>query len=77
MHHYGHLPDGSIIRGRVKGDRDPGYGSTSKIIAECGVCLAKDDLDAPGGEYTPASAMAESLLPRLTQKAGLSFEIVD
>ncbi|MDJ0701611.1 MAG: saccharopine dehydrogenase NADP-binding domain-containing protein [Woeseiaceae bacterium] len=73
----GKLADGSIIRSRVSGDRDPGYGSTSKIIAECGVCLAKDELDTPGGVYTPASAMAAALLPRLTQNAGLSFEIVD
>ncbi len=73
----GKLPDGSAVRGRVSGDRDPGYGSTSKIIAECGVCLAKDDLDTPGGVHTPASAMAASLLPRLMQKAGLTFEIVD
>ncbi|MDJ0699832.1 MAG: saccharopine dehydrogenase NADP-binding domain-containing protein [Woeseiaceae bacterium] len=77
LHHYGHLPDGSIIRGRVKGDRDPGYGSTSKIIAECGVCLAQNDLDKSGGVYTPTSVMAEALLPRLTQNAGLSFEIID
>src|SRR3954462_5976175 len=28
-------PDGRQVRAVVKGDRDPGYGSTSKMISEC------------------------------------------
>src|ERR1700735_2801478 len=32
-------PDGRQVRASVKGDRDPGYGSTSKMIAECALCL--------------------------------------
>ena len=73
----GHLPDGTVLRTRITGDRDPGYGSTSKMLAESAVCLAKDDLETGGGVLTPASAMAAPLLQRLQDNAGLSFEMVD
>jgi len=73
----GKLADGRRIRGRITGDRDPGYGSTSKMLAESAVCLALDDLDSGGGVLTPASAMAAALFARLQANAGLSFEIVD
>ena len=56
--YIGVLPDGTEIRGRVTGDQDPGYGSTSKMLSECAVCLAKDELDAAGGVWTPAAVMA-------------------
>jgi short subunit dehydrogenase-like uncharacterized protein len=59
----------------VTGDRDPGYGSTAKMLGEAAVCLAKDDLAAGGGFWTPASAMGEPLLERLRKHAGLTFEI--
>ena len=73
----GVLPDGSLLRSRITGDQDPGYGSTSKMLSECAVCLAKDDIKVGGGVWTPASSMAEPLLKRLTENAGLSFEIRD
>ncbi|MEO0319651.1 MAG: saccharopine dehydrogenase NADP-binding domain-containing protein [Pseudomonadota bacterium] len=62
----------------VKGDRDPGYGSTSKLIGEATVCLA---LDTPktatrGGVWTPAAAMGDALIDRLSTRAGLSFSVV-
>ena len=72
----GQLPDGTVLKTRITGDRDPGYGSTSKMLAESAVCLAKDDLGSGGGVLTPAAAMAEPLLKRLRDNAGLSFEIV-
>lgn len=74
---YGTLPDGQIIQGKVKGDRDPGYGSTSKMLAECAVCLALDAEKLPksAGVLTPSAAMGEVLLERLVQNAGLSFEV--
>jgi len=59
----------------VRGDRDPGYGSTSKMLAESAVCLAQDLLTSPGGVLTPASAMGEALLARLTENAGVSFDL--
>jgi short subunit dehydrogenase-like uncharacterized protein len=73
----GKLPNGDSIRTKITGDRDPGYGSTSKMLSECAVCLAKDDLPAGGGVWTPASVMAKPLLKRLTENAGLTFEVVD
>jgi len=42
-------PDGRQARASVKGDRDPGYGSTSKMIAECAICLLRDTPDVPAG----------------------------
>lgn len=77
LNQYGTLPDGALLKSRISGDRDPGYGSTSKMLAECGVCLARDDLDSDGGVLTPAVAMGAALLERLEDNAGLSFEIVD
>jgi short subunit dehydrogenase-like uncharacterized protein len=72
----GTLPDGTIVRARIKGDRDPGYGSTSKMISECAVCLALDDLSSRGGVLTPATAMGRPLYKRLQDNAGLTFEFI-
>lgn len=73
----GELPDGTVLKTRITGDQDPGYGSTSKMLSECAVCLAIDELDSPGGVLTPAAAMARPLLERLQTKAGLTFELRD
>jgi short subunit dehydrogenase-like uncharacterized protein len=73
----GKLADGTTVRGTVTGDQDPGYGSTSKMLSECAVCLAKDKLEIGGGVLTPASAMAGPLLKRLRENAGLTFELSD
>ena len=73
----GKLPDGTMVRGKITGDQDPGYGSTSKMLSECAVCLAKDDLDASGGVFTPAAVMAKPLIERLRGNAGLTFELRD
>ena len=77
LEQIGRLADGRQIRGRITGDRDPGYGSTSKMLSESAVCLALDDLDSEPGVLTPAAAMAAPLLKRLRENAGLSFEIRD
>jgi short subunit dehydrogenase-like uncharacterized protein len=63
------------MRARVTGDRDPGYGSTSKMLSESALCLAQDPLETEGGFWTPASAMAEPLMERLVANAGLTFEL--
>ena len=60
---------------RVTGDRDPGYGSTSKMLGEAAVCLAIDQLDCAGGFWTPASAMGQPLIERLQENSGLTFSI--
>jgi len=64
------------ITGRVTGDRDPGYGSTSRMIAESAVCLARDPVEVSGGFWTPASAMDGKLHTRLEQNAGIRFEVL-
>ena len=68
---------GKSLRARVTGDRDPGYGSTSKMLAESAVCLAQDELAAEGGCLTPAAAMGDALLQRLRASAGLTFDILE
>jgi short subunit dehydrogenase-like uncharacterized protein len=59
----------------VKGDKDPGYGSTSKMIAESAMCLLLDATQTPGGIWTPASAMGHALVARLEAHAGLRFQV--
>jgi len=68
--------DGETVEARVTGDMDPGYGSTSKMITESAICLVQDCPNLKGGIYTPAPAMGEKLIKRLTDKAGLTFDIV-
>ena len=67
--------NGDRIRATVTGDKDPGYGSTSKIISEAAICLVKDCTDLGGGIYTPAAAMGLTLVARLESHAGLTFSI--
>ncbi len=71
----GQLNDGSLIKARVTGDRDPGYGSTSKMLSESAVCLAKDEIPVGGGFWTTASAMGDLLRQRMIDNAGLTFAI--
>jgi short subunit dehydrogenase-like uncharacterized protein len=68
-------PDGRQVRASVKGDRDPGYGSTSKMIAECAICLLREASEISGGIWTPGAAMGNRLIKRLADHAGLSFEV--
>ena len=72
---FADLEEGSI-GARVTGDMDPGYGSTSKMIAESALCLVQDCSNLAGGIYTPAPSMGEKLIDRLIKKAGLTFDIV-
>lgn len=71
----GHDAAGHEVRVGVKGDRDPGYGSTSKMIAEAAVCLLTEVSATPGGIWTPASAMGQPLLTRLQRHAGMQFAL--
>ena len=68
-------PDGREVRAAVKGDRDPGYGSTSKMISECAICLLRDTPDVAAGIWTPGAAMGDKLIKRLVDHAGLTFEV--
>jgi short subunit dehydrogenase-like uncharacterized protein len=70
----GFAPDGRQIRVAVRGDRDPGYGSTSKMVAECAIAL-REAADVAGGIWTPGAALGRRLMARLASHAGLSFEV--
>ena len=76
---FGQTADKDSINTKVTGDKDPGYGSTSRMLAQAALCLAQDisKEEVGGGFWTPASAMGDSLLTRLEEHAGLSFEVVD
>jgi short subunit dehydrogenase-like uncharacterized protein len=74
----GRTGDGRTLRVRVTGDRDPGYGSTAKILGQTAACLTQDvAADVPGGFWTPASLFGDLLLPRLEKRAGLSFTVLE
>src|SRR5207248_8690362 len=68
----GELPDGGRVQAVVTGDRDPGYGSTSKMIAESALCLVCD-VQGEGGTWTPGALMGPALRKRLKERAGLTF----
>lgn len=68
---------GDQIITKVYGDRDPGYGSTAKIMSQAAVCLAHDvDAKIAGGFWTPATLMGDALIERLQQHAGVTFEVL-
>jgi short subunit dehydrogenase-like uncharacterized protein len=71
----GETKDGETLRAAVKGDMDPGYGSTSKMIAEAAVCLVMNPAPDAGGVMTPAAALGNHLIERLQSNAGLTFQL--
>ncbi|HVK81074.1 MAG TPA: saccharopine dehydrogenase NADP-binding domain-containing protein [Verrucomicrobiae bacterium] len=74
--YVGNLSDGRSLRVGVSGDKDPGYGSTSKMISEAALCLNDTPRETtPGGIWTPAAAMGDALIDRLQQNAGLKFKL--
>jgi short subunit dehydrogenase-like uncharacterized protein len=74
----GRAADGSevVLRGRVEGQSDPGYGETAKMLGESALCLALDgaSLPAEGGVRTPAGTMGMRLVDRL-RDAGMVFSV--
>ncbi|MGC6401015.1 saccharopine dehydrogenase family protein [Sphingomonas sp. FW199] len=70
----GEMADGARVEAVVTGDRDPGYGSTSKMIAQSALCLLRDvPVEGNGGVRTAGGLMAEPLRKRLIDHAGLTF----
>ena len=57
----------------VAASGDPGYAATSVMLSEAALCLAVDDLTAPGGVLTPATAMNGRLADRLRAR-GFTIE---
>ncbi|MDH3373106.1 MAG: saccharopine dehydrogenase NADP-binding domain-containing protein [Gammaproteobacteria bacterium] len=75
----GRTADGEKLSVRVTGDRDPGYGSTAKMLSQAGLCLARDIAkeNTAGGFWTPATIFGDRLIERLRRDAGLTFEVLD
>jgi short subunit dehydrogenase-like uncharacterized protein len=74
----GKTDDGQTIKVKVTGDRDPGYGSTAKMLGQAAVCLASiKKEDKAGGFWTPATIYQDDLIARLIEKSGLTFELLD
>ncbi|MES3024509.1 MAG: saccharopine dehydrogenase NADP-binding domain-containing protein [Pseudomonadota bacterium] len=75
----GKTAQGQQLRVKVTGDRDPGYGSTAKMLAQAAACLL---LDVPrsergGGFWTPATVFGDKLIARLEAHAGLRFSVLE
>jgi short subunit dehydrogenase-like uncharacterized protein len=72
----GRTTDGQMLQVKVTGDRDPGYGSTGKMLGQAAACLALDTprTKTPGGFWTPATIFGDRLIDRLTRYSGLRFE---
>lgn len=66
---------GERLSVKVSDDRDPGYGSTCKMLTEAALCLIDDVADAPGGVLTPAPVYGQAIIERLRTHAGMVFEL--
>lgn len=74
---HGASASGKTLRLKLTGERDPGYGSTARILAEAASCLALDlPTRTPGGFWTPARLFGQKLVDRLQANAGLRFELL-
>lgn len=77
---FGQTDAGQTLRVKVTGDRDPGYGSTGKMLGQAALSLALDHRQNAqktgrcGGFWTPATLFDQRFIKRLTQHAGLHFE---
>ena len=71
----GSTPSGTTFKAVVTGDRDPGYGSTSKMVAETALCVLNETNGAAGGVWTPGALLGEGLTRRLVEHAGLTVTV--
>jgi short subunit dehydrogenase-like uncharacterized protein len=73
----GRTPRGESVSVKVSGDRDPGYGSTAKMLAQAGISLRRDvdESEVGGGFWTPATVFNDKLITRLIDHAGMGFEL--
>lgn len=75
---FGLTESGRRITAKVTGDRDPGYGSTAKMIVAAALTLVEVDRPTtPGGFWTPSTSMGAALLEALRRDAGLTFEVIE
>lgn len=73
---FGETASGQKIVAKVTGDKDPGYGSTAKMLGEAAACIALDTEGKEGGFWTTSTLMGDALLERLQKHSGLTFEIL-
>lgn len=79
---FGRTDEGQTLRVKVTGGRDPGYGSTGKMLGQAAISLALDHVKdgtkvgRGGGFWTPATMFDERYIERLTSHAGLCFELM-
>lgn len=75
----GKARDRDVLMAKIAGQGDPGVRSTTLMLTEAAICLAEDAENLPvgGGFWTPASAMGPRLRDRVSEHAGLTFEIID
>jgi short subunit dehydrogenase-like uncharacterized protein len=75
---YGKTATGKKLQCRVTGDKDPGYGSTAKMLGQASICLARDiaKTQVVGGLHTPASCFGDALIERLKSYSGLTFSLI-
>jgi short subunit dehydrogenase-like uncharacterized protein len=72
----GTTTDNRTLSIKVTGDRDPGYGSTAKMLGEAAATLALD-CNVAGGFWTPSTALGVALHARLEKHAGLQFKLLE
>ncbi len=78
LHFFGETATGKTMRCKVTGDRDPGYGSTAKMLSETAIFMATQlSDDVKGGFWTPSTGLGLPLVDRLVEKAGLTFEVLE
>ena len=74
---HGATASGDELLVKVTGDRDPGYGSTAKMLGEAATTLLNhDNVDVGGGFWTPATALGDDYIDALQARAGVTFEVL-
>ncbi len=74
---HGTTADGEELTVQVTGDRDPGYGSTAKMLAESATTLlGRSHEEVAGGFHTPATALGDAGIAALVEHAGLTFDVI-
>ncbi|MDF3934331.1 saccharopine dehydrogenase family protein [Pseudomonas citronellolis] len=73
----GETADGRTLEAVVAGKRDPGYGSTCRMITQSALCLLNEATGTAGGVWTTAPAMGDALIARLSEHADLTFRLQD
>ena len=72
----GATADGRELRASVRGDVDPGYASTARMIVQTALCLAAPSADQlSGGMWSPVAALGGRLIDQLESGAGMKFAI--